>query len=160
MTTTEGTRNAMDVIHNGEWTLDSDKEFLEYIKEIHNTILGSCNQLTNQMQEATKNINLLELQVRSTGDEFVYISQSQYLENKVAEYEIKEDDEKVSTEIKDIEDDKLFEIALEKGLQMINGININEGKNFVDEIEYIGYPQLSKNQEQKQVNTTEPTQQL
>ncbi|EKE42125.1 hypothetical protein ENUP19_0146G0003 [Entamoeba nuttalli] len=158
MTTTEGTRNAMDVIHNGEWTLDSDKEFLEYIKEIHNTILGSCNQLTNQMQEATKNINLLELQVRSTGDEFVYISQSQYLENKVAEYEIKEDDEKVSTEIKDIEDDKLFEIALEKGLQMINGININEGKNFVDEIEYIGYPQLSKNQEQKQVNTTEPTQ--
>ncbi|EMS10960.1 major antigen, putative [Entamoeba histolytica HM-3:IMSS] len=158
MTTTEGTRNAMDVIHNGEWTLDSDKEFLEYIKEIHNTILGSCNQLTTQMQEATKNINLLELQVRSTGDEFVYISQSQYLENKVAEYEIKEDDEKVSTEIKDIEDDKLFEIALEKGLQMINGININEGKNFVDEIEYIGYPQLSKNQEQNQENTTEPTQ--
>ncbi|EDR29690.1 major antigen, putative [Entamoeba dispar SAW760] len=158
MTTTEGKGNVIDFIHNGEWTLDNDKEFLEYMKGIHNTILESCNQLTTQIQEATKNINLLELQVRSTGDKFVYISQSQYLENKVAEYEIKEDDKKRSTEIKDIEDDKLFEIALEKGLQMINGININEGRNFVDEIEYIGYPQLSKQQEHKQENTTESNQ--
>lgn len=88
-----------------------------------------------------KEIHALEQSIRATGDEFVYVSQSQYIENKVADYVQKEEEPQRKEEAKD--EDRIYEIALEKGLQVLSGLHQEDCDDYLDDIEYPGYPELT-----------------
>ncbi|KAL7715856.1 hypothetical protein QTN25_006555 [Entamoeba marina] len=123
------------------WSLESDKAFLNSVNAFHNSLMSECNTLTQEMEKCTHDILSLDVNIRCSGDQLIFLSQSQYLENRIAEDEQK-NDAKVQSDIQDLESDRMYEIALQQGLNHMDNFSFQEGEDFVDDIEFIGFPEL------------------